>query len=141
MEASEAKIDIINGSCHCKKVAFKVKVDLTKMSRNLCNCSICSKRRHAVFFSNPSKFEIVQGKEELSDYSFGTNNCHHYFCKTCGCSTHISGENPNLGGAYICVVVAAIDDFTPEQLDSFPVNYADGLNNTWTAPPKYTKYL
>ena len=46
-----------------------------------------------------------------------------------------------LGGAFVSISVAAIDDLSPEELARLPIRYSDGLHNNRMNPPKHHGYL
>lgn len=72
----------ILGGCHCGAIRFRVKV--RKYEAIACNCSICQKKGILHLIVPPEDFELLQGEENLSTYTFNTGIAKHYFCKTCG---------------------------------------------------------
>ena len=72
----------ISGGCHCGAVSFRVKV--RKYEAIACNCSICQKKGILHLIVPPEDFELLQGEENLTTYTFNTGIAKHYFCKTCG---------------------------------------------------------
>jgi hypothetical protein len=51
------------------------------------------------------------------------------------------GYVEQIGGAFVSINVACLDDVTPEELASLPIHYADGLNYNWPNSPAITSYL
>jgi hypothetical protein len=72
----------ILGGCHCGVIRFRVKV--RKYEAIACNCTICQKKGILHLIVPPEDFELLQGEENLSTYTFNTGIAKHYFCKTCG---------------------------------------------------------
>ena len=70
------------GACHCGKVQFRVRGDLTKAS--LCNCSMCAKKGIVHLIVDPADFELISGADELISYRFNTGVAEHKFCQYCG---------------------------------------------------------
>lgn len=140
IEATPKK-DVVKGSCHCGAVKFQVEVEVKTITAYRCNCSICTKKRYTEFYAKPQEFTLLQGQDNLSVYTFGTNVTQHKFCKTCGCAPFLTGDIPELGGPFVGVCINCIDDLTPEQMDSFPTHYFNGKDNDWANPPKHVKYL
>jgi len=129
-----------HGSCHCGRVRFEADIDLEAGSGR-CNCSICAKQRAWNAIAKPQDFRLISGQGELSDYQFGSKQGHHRFCKTCGVSPFGDGDVKEIGGAFVSVNVACLDDISPEELARVPVSYMDGRNDNWFAAPKVTSYL
>jgi hypothetical protein len=131
------------GSCHCGKVKFEVDIDLAKGSGK-CNCTYCTKLRNWSVLVNPEALKNVQGEEEMSYYmaagrpeEYGK----HGFCKHCGISTFSRGHLEQVGGDYVSIQLASLDDASIDELVSGPVRYADGRNNNWMNPPADTRNL
>ena len=51
------------------------------------------------------------------------------------------GDIKEIGGAFVSVNVACLDDITPEELAKLPIQYMDGRHDNWFQPPKVTSYL
>ena len=51
------------------------------------------------------------------------------------------GYVEEIGGAYVSVNVAYLDDVGDEAWASAPVHYADARDNHWRNPPAITSYL
>ena len=123
-----------HGSCHCGAVQFEADIDLSA-GTNKCNCSICRKRRNWNIIVKPEQFRLLAGKEALSDYQFGSKSGHHRFCSQCGCAPFGDGHVAEIGGDYVGIALAALDDVDAAELASAPVRYMDGRNNNWFAEP------
>jgi hypothetical protein len=70
------------GGCHCGRVRFRVRAELSRVVD--CNCSICTKKGFLHLIVAPEQFELIQGKDALTTYTFGTGVAKHTFCTTCG---------------------------------------------------------
>lgn len=128
------------GSCHCGAVRFEAEIDLSK-GTSKCNCSICWKTRSWNVLTKPENFRLLSGKDDLSDYQWGTKVGHNRFCKHCGVRTFGDGELEQLGGAFVSIPVAALDDLDPAELLEAPLTLCDGRNNAWWNPPAESRHL
>jgi hypothetical protein len=72
-----------SGSCHCKKVTFRVTAPAHMIVWN-CNCSVCDMKRNLHFIVPKSRFTLLTGKDDLQLYTFNTHTAQHMFCKHCG---------------------------------------------------------
>ena len=70
------------GACHCGRVRFRVKADLTRVT--LCNCSMCTKKGIVHLIVEPHQFELLEGEGAISEYRFNTGVAVHKFCRHCG---------------------------------------------------------
>lgn len=128
------------GSCHCKKVQYEVELDLSK-GTGKCNCSFCGKVRNWTAITKPEAMTSLTGENELGHYQFNTKSSTHHFCKTCGVRTFTKGFVAEIGGHFLSVSLATLDNATPEELVAAPVTYFDALHDNWYSAPAETRHL
>lgn len=128
------------GSCHCGAVRFEADIDLAA-GTNKCNCSICTKTRNWNVIIHPDAFRLLAGEDAQSTYQFGRNAMHHLFCPACGVRSFARGYVEEIGGHYVAVQLASLDDVDPAELISSPVRYADGRHDDWHHAPAETRHL
>ena len=77
------------GSCHCGKVKYEVKTDLSSVIE--CNCSICSRAGYLLTFVPADQFKLLSGEGTQKDYQFNKHHIHHLFCTDCGIHSFATG--------------------------------------------------
>lgn len=85
----------VKGSCHCGAVQFAVQVP-DRVVTQKCNCSICSATGFLHYIVPASRFQLISGVQELTEYRFNTRQAKHLFCGICGVkSFYIPRSNPD----------------------------------------------
>jgi hypothetical protein len=75
-------LQIYPGACHCGAVRFMIETDFPELT--MCDCSICKKKNALMVKVHESKFVLLSGTEELTEYQFHSKTARHFFCKICG---------------------------------------------------------
>ena len=94
------------GGCHCGAVRLSVEADLRTATQ--CNCSICTKKGVINHRVPPEGLHILQGREALALYQFGTLTAKHWYCRHCG--IHVF-SNPRRAPDQCAVNLRCLDDF------------------------------
>jgi hypothetical protein len=96
------------GSCHCGAVRFEIETDFPELTT--CDCSICVRRNALMVKVHESKFVLLQGQEQVTEYRFHTQTARHSFCSVCGIYTfHRKRVTPDFLG----INVFCLDGFDP----------------------------
>jgi hypothetical protein len=108
------------GGCHCGRVRFRVRDDLSRVTE--CNCSICAKKGFLHLIVPRDRFELLGGEKELTTYRFNTGVAEHLFCRTCGIhSFYVPRSDPDKIDVNVrCLDLGAVD------VASLPVKPFDG---------------
>lgn len=76
-----------SGGCHCGAVRYEVNVPDQVVVLS-CNCSVCAKSGFIHLIVDEDDFRLLEGADNLTEYTFGTHTAKHWFCKTCGIKAH-----------------------------------------------------
>ena len=71
------------GSCHCGAIKFEIQAP-SSIEVEDCNCSMCNKAGFLHLILPLSKFKLLQGKKDITTYTFNSGVAKHTFCKHCG---------------------------------------------------------
>jgi hypothetical protein len=129
-----------HGSCHCGAIKYEADIDLAQGSGR-CNCAYCTKARAWAVTIKPAAFRLAADSQEGIAYHRHPQAPVKYHCERCGIHTHARGDAEYMGGAFVQVFVATLDDASPEELLSGPIRYSDGRNNNWRNPPGEIRHL
>ncbi|MDX5373315.1 MAG: GFA family protein [Pseudomonadaceae bacterium] len=129
-----------HGSCHCQRVRFSAQLDLAS-GTGKCNCSFCGKARFWGKMTQPAALQLLAGEEELSRYQFASHSVEHLFCRHCGMRPFSRGDVAEIGGPFVSINLACLDDLDPAELLAAPVTYFDGLHDNWQETPAETRHL
>lgn len=72
-----------SGGCHCGAVRFEVDAADNLVVKD-CNCSICAMTGFLHLIVPLSRFRLLQGATDLTQYRFNTGVAKHSFCRICG---------------------------------------------------------
>ena len=101
------------GSCHCGNIAYDVEGEIGPVTE--CNCSICSKRGHLMWFVPRANLHLKTPEANLASYTFNKHNIRHTFCPTCGVGTFGLGTDPK-GNAMAAINVRCLEGVDPKSL-------------------------
>lgn len=112
------------GGCHCGAVRFEAELpDAFEVED--CNCTMCAMSGNIHVIVPSSHFRLVQGADNLAEYTFNTGAAKHRFCRTCGIkSFYVPRSNPD----GFAVTWRCLDDWMDLQVTVVPF---DGQN--WEA--------
>jgi len=111
-----------HGSCHCGRVKYTAKLDLTTLTQ--CNCSICRKKGTIHQRIPPEDFELLSGENDLTLYQFDSKEAKHLFCKNCGIH---SFSHPRFDPSKITINVRTLDDYEVQTAE-YKLTTFDGQN-------------
>ncbi|GIY75078.1 centromere protein V [Caerostris extrusa] len=122
------------GGCHCGAVRFNAFAP-SKVKIYKCNCSVCVKKQIKAFLVPSEKFEILQGKDNLTEYTFNTGEAKHWFCKTCGVQ---SFYKPRSNPDGISVMIYCLDPGTIQETEEIEFDGQNWEESIMKEQPVYT---
>lgn len=111
---------IHKGSCHCGKVRFEVEAEIS--SGMTCNCSICQRKGTVLTFVPESKFRLLSGEGEQTEYKFNKQIIQHLFCKTCGVESFARAVDPRTNTPTVAVNIRCLEDVDVEKIPTKQFN-------------------
>ena len=113
------------GGCHCGSVRFQVLID--RFIADDCNCSICRKKGFLHLIVPAENFELLQGANSLTCYSFHTKVARHTFCSICGIHAfyHPRSHPDSIDVDLRCLDQDITDKFTIRSFDG--QNWSDNI--------------
>ncbi|MGH8400438.1 MAG: GFA family protein [Gammaproteobacteria bacterium] len=81
------------GSCHCGKISCEVEAEQLPDEVVGCNCSICQRRGHLLWFLPRAQLQLNMPETDMSFYTFNKHHIKHYFCPVCGCAPFGMGSD------------------------------------------------
>jgi hypothetical protein len=110
------------GSCQCGAVAFEARLDISEPLT--CNCSRCRRLGSRLAFAPREAFALLQGADNLTEYTFNHHVIRHQFCRTCGVQPFSYGQMPD-GTPTVAVNVNCLEGVDPSAL---PTRQFDGAS-------------
>jgi hypothetical protein len=106
------------GGCHCGRVRFRVSAPANVTVLD-CNCSICKMLAYLHLIVPRSQFELEQGEDDLTTYTFNTGVAQHYFCSVCGIkSFYVPRSHPkDISVNLRCLDEGTVENVTVELFD------------------------
>ena len=95
----------------------------------------------------PSAFRLLSPKSmddaSITDYQVSGLDVHSLFCSKCGTHAFHKGNIEQIGGPFVSVNVACLDDLSAKEMSGLSIKYQDGRNNAWwnEPPADETKHL
>jgi hypothetical protein len=115
------------GGCHCGAIAFEVEAP-ARLTVSECNCSICRMSGFLHLIVPRTRFRLLRGQPQLSEYRFNTGTARHLFCSRCGVkSFYVPRSNPDGYSVNLrCLERATVEDVTIEPFDDDDRAAAEG---------------
>jgi hypothetical protein len=110
---------IHEGSCHCRRIRFRVEGDMQGVIS--CNCSICQRKGSLLWFVPRQSLQLLTPDADASTYSFNKHLIRHRFCPVCG--MHPFGEGTDREGkAMAAINIRCLEGIELEKIPVTPFN-------------------
>lgn len=111
-----------SGSCHCGQISYDVEVEQQPAEAMACNCSICQRRGHLLWFLPRARLKLKTPESDMKYYSFNKHKIRHYFCPHCGCAPFGMGADDK-GNEMVAINVRCLEGV---DIDVLKVKHFDG---------------
>jgi hypothetical protein len=121
------------GGCHCGAVRYEVELDLPVRAEDgsvapgsviECNCSHCYSKGLLLAFVPETKFTLLKGEKDLTEYRFNTEKIAHLSCKHCGVQSFGRGQRSD-GTPTVSINVRCLDGVDEHDLVLTPYDGKD----------------
>lgn len=85
---------LYKASCHCGAVKYQIEGEFDYLVE--CNCSICSRRAHILWFVNFADLKFECGEAHLTSYKFGKKHLNHRSCEICSTAMLTHGDDKGI---------------------------------------------
>lgn len=115
---AKPKSKTYEGSCHCGKVKFSMKLSppVEDGLVTSCNCSICGINGYLMVYPLESNITWHSGFDSMTTYTFGKEKIAHTFCSICGTSIGGKSTDPTFFADNRAVNVRTLKDVDIESL-------------------------
>jgi hypothetical protein len=114
---------MIDGSCHCGAVKWKLNV--MPESATACNCTVC--RRYGVLWAYDFEGEGISVSGVTTAYVRGDKEIGFHFCPTCGCVAYWRWLTVREDGRRRIAVNLRLTE--PDPIAHLPIDHFEGLVN------------
>lgn len=114
---------MITGSCHCGAVKFELAE--TPEWLTICNCSLCRRIGAKWAHAEAAQITITMADGATIGYRQGDKTLTVHTCRTCGCTTHWDGMNPE-ESTRMAVNCAMAD---PDDIAGLRIRHFDGADS------------
>jgi hypothetical protein len=121
---------LFHGSCHCGKIKFTANLDLAQ-GTSKCNCTFCRKNSYWSVKVKSEDFELVESQDSSTKYANKPQIGYYVFCNHCGSMPFGITAKSDWTEEGASIKVSSLDDISIEELSTTPINYYNGLDNTW----------
>ncbi len=122
---------IFHGSCHCGQIKFEANLDLAQGSSK-CNCTFCRKNSYWSIRTSLEDFKLVEGQDSQKEYVNNPHIGYYVFCNHCGTIPYGISKKTEWTKEGVSIRVQTLDDITVEEMNSMPIVYLNGRDNTWS---------
>jgi hypothetical protein len=122
---------LFHGSCHCGKIKFETNIDLS-VGSSKCNCTFCRKYSNWNIKVSPENFKLLEGDDSITKYANRSEIGYYAFCKHCGSLPFGLSKKTDWTDEGASIKVSSFDDMSIAEMNSMPMTYYNGLDNTWS---------